>query len=60
MTQGEGLDRSVVARFASHDDAEEAVRTLENAGIPMTHISIIGRDFRATPESARAGRRSQP
>lgn len=41
----EPFDQSVVARFKNHSDAEEAVRRLERAGIPLRHISIIGRDF---------------
>jgi hypothetical protein len=36
---------SVVAVYRHHSDAEEAVRTLEEGGIPIEKISIIGRDF---------------
>ena len=37
--------RSVVAVYRNHADAEEAVRRLERAGIPLQKISIIGRNF---------------
>jgi hypothetical protein len=36
---------SIVAVYKRHEDAEDAVRKLERAGIPMKNISIIGRDF---------------
>lgn len=39
------FDQSVVAVFRSHADAEEAVRLLQRGGIPMSKISIIGRDW---------------
>jgi hypothetical protein len=39
------FERAVVAAYKSHADAEEAVRMLDHAGIPMNHVSIIGRDF---------------
>ena len=39
------FDQTVVAVYRSHDDAEEAVRRLENGGIPMDRISIVGRDW---------------
>src|SRR5579872_2280722 len=41
----EVYDQSVVAAYKSHADAEEAVRRLYAGGIPMKHISIIGRDW---------------
>jgi hypothetical protein len=37
--------RSVVAVYRNHVDAEDAVRRLERAGIPLQKISIIGRNF---------------
>ncbi|HUA66438.1 MAG TPA: general stress protein [Alphaproteobacteria bacterium] len=36
---------SIVAIYKTHQEAEEAVRELERAGIPIKKISIIGRDF---------------
>ena len=39
------LAESVVAVYKSHSEAEEAVRKLARAGIPMQKISILGRDF---------------
>jgi hypothetical protein len=36
---------SVVAVYRHHSDAEDAVRRLQRAGIPMQEISIIGRNF---------------
>ena len=41
----EPLSESVVAVYKNHADAEEAVRKLEHAGIPLRKISIIGRNF---------------
>jgi hypothetical protein len=38
-------DQSVVATYLSHYDAEAAVRRLSDAGLPINHISIIGRNF---------------
>jgi hypothetical protein len=35
----------VIALFADHDNAEEAIRTLHRAGFDMTRLSIIGRDY---------------
>jgi hypothetical protein len=41
----ETMKQTVVASYGSHSDAEEAVRKLQNGGVPMAHISIIGRDW---------------
>jgi uncharacterized membrane protein len=41
----ETMKQTVVASYGSHNDAEEAVRKLQNGGVPMAHISIIGRDW---------------
>lgn len=41
----ESMKQSVVASYGTHDDAEEAVRRLQRAGVAMDHISIIGRDW---------------
>lgn len=38
-------DEAVVAIFRNHDAAEEAVRRLSDGGLPMRHISIVGRNF---------------
>jgi hypothetical protein len=37
--------QTVVATYSSHADAEEAVRLLVADGLPITSISIIGRNF---------------
>ena len=39
------FDQAVVASYESHRDAETAVRRLSNGGLPITKISIIGRNF---------------
>lgn len=39
------LDQAVVASYGSHADAEAAVRQLSQSGLPITKISIIGRNF---------------
>ena len=39
------VNDSVIAIYKSHEEAEEAVRKLEQGGIPINKISIIGRDF---------------
>ncbi len=36
---------SVVAVFESHDQAEDAIRALQDGGIDMKKLSIIGKDF---------------
>lgn len=38
-------EEAVVAAFRSHDAAEEAVRRLSDGGLPVRHISIVGRNF---------------
>ncbi len=38
-------DQAVVASYSSHRDAEDAVRSLAAAGIPVNAISIVGRQF---------------
>src|SRR6266403_210908 len=42
---GRPLSESVIAVYKSHREAEDAVRKLERAGIPIQRVSIIGRDF---------------
>ena len=39
------MRQAVVASYGSHNDAEEAVRQLQRSGVPMDHISIIGRNW---------------
>ncbi len=41
----EMINQAVVATYGTHNDAEEAVRVLQSNGVPMSHISIIGRDW---------------
>jgi hypothetical protein len=38
-------NNSVVAIFASHDQAEDAVRELQKDGFDMTKLSIVGKDY---------------
>ena len=38
-------ESSVVAIYDSHDTAESAVRVLPQAGIDMTRLSIVGKNF---------------
>lgn len=38
---------SVVAIFDSHQDAEAALNTLQQAGIDVTKLSIVGRDYQS-------------
>jgi len=44
------LGQSVIAVYKSHQEAEDAVRKLEHAGVPMRKISIVGRDFQLREE----------
>lgn len=39
------VTNSIVAVYKTHQEAEDAVRQLERAGIPLNKISIIGRNF---------------
>ena len=39
------FSQSVVATYRDHDDAETAVRALYEGGLPINHVSIIGRNF---------------
>ena len=36
---------SVVAVFASHDKAEDAIRKLQKSGFDMKNLSIVGKDY---------------
>ena len=44
------VTESIVAVYKKHEDAEDAVRRLERAGIPMKNVSIIGRNFQLREE----------
>ena len=44
-TTGAPVKESIIAAYQTHEQAENAVRKLEKAGIPIDEISIIGRDF---------------
>ena len=39
------LDKSAIATYKNHTDAEAAVRSLIDGGVPVKEISIIGRNF---------------
>lgn len=36
---------SVVAVFDTHDHAEKAIHTLQEGGVEMKHLSIVGQDY---------------
>jgi uncharacterized membrane protein len=38
-------ENSVIAIYSSHDQAEEAVKTLQHQGYDMTKLSIVGKDY---------------
>jgi uncharacterized membrane protein len=38
-------ENTVVASYASHEDAEKAVKELQRSGFDMKKLSIIGKDF---------------
>ncbi len=40
-----GFDQPVIATYLTHDAAEAAVRCLADGGLPISHVSIIGRHF---------------
>jgi len=44
------LNQAVVAAYPNHPEAEAAVRRLIDGGIPVTTISIIGRNYETTEE----------
>jgi hypothetical protein len=41
---------TVIATYPDHGSAEDAVRRLQNDGIPMQNLSIIGKDFRSVEQ----------
>ena len=45
MKNQSDLPDAVVAVFAHHEDAEDAVRKLAGSGFDMTHFSIVGKGF---------------
>jgi uncharacterized membrane protein len=51
MSQAEHMiPSSIVAVYPDHDTAERSVRRLHEAGIAMSDLSIVGRDFQTTEE----------
>ena len=44
-TRPAAFDQAIIATYLTHAAAEAAVRLLSSGGLPMTHISIIGRHF---------------
>jgi hypothetical protein len=50
-TRTTDTNQSVVAVFQTHEEAEQAVRLLRSAGVPLQCISIISSD----PSGARLG-----
>ena len=44
------IPSSIVAVYPDHDAAERAIRRLHEAGIAMSDLSIVGRDFQTTEE----------
>ncbi len=44
-TRPMAFDQAVVATYRSHIEAEAAVRRLADGGLPISQISIIGRNF---------------
>src|SRR5271154_4863406 len=45
MNQMKSNTNSVVAVFASHDQAEAAIRELQKDGYDMKQLSIVGKDY---------------
>ena len=39
------VNQAIVATYSNHSDAEAAIRQLQQSGLPMEHLSIIGRDW---------------
>ena len=48
MSTSAKLRATVIAVYWDHASAEDAVRRLQSAGIPMQNVSIVGKDFQAT------------
>lgn len=46
----EFVHKAIVASYSGHSDAEEAVRKLQQSGLPMNHLSIIGRDWQVNED----------
>jgi uncharacterized membrane protein len=46
----EPIPSSIVAVYPDHETAEHAVRQLHEAGVAMSDLSIVGRDFQTTEE----------
>ena len=49
-TESTALSQAVVASYLTHQEAETAVRRLSDGGVPMEHISIVGRNFETQDE----------
>ena len=45
MEEKEKDDSSVVGVFDAHEKAEDAIKALGRAGIPMRQLSIVGKDY---------------
>jgi len=41
----QGYDRSVIGIVRTHDDAEEAVKSLQRAGFDMKKLSVVGKGY---------------
>jgi uncharacterized membrane protein len=50
MTQ-DTQEHSTVAIYETHADAEAAVRALQQAGLDMTRLSIVGKDFHSEEQA---------
>ena len=48
----EFVHKAIVASYRGHSGAEEAVLKLQQSGLPMNHLSIIGRDWKANEDRA--------
>ena len=46
----EFVHKAIVASYRGHSGAEEVVLKLQQSGLPMNHLSIIGRDWKANED----------
>ena len=44
-------ESSIVAIYDTHTQAEEAIRVLQQAGLDMKRLSIVGKDFHTEEHS---------
>ena len=49
-TRHNALSETVVASYSSHSEAETAVRRLASGGLPITQVSIVGRNFESVED----------